>query len=70
MKTYILLVDFSELKIGCPLLQTAHLTDYQSINYLFDPEDWFLFPTPDMRLVEGTLEQFQFLAKRMKNDKN
>jgi hypothetical protein len=67
-----LLVDLKLKKVGCVLLQAAHQTDYQEVNFgsLFDTSDWFIHPTPDMKVYLMTIEQINEFAKRLKEERD
>lgn len=49
---------------GCPLLQAAMggTTGRQYSQIFFEPDKWLLAPTPGMKLLEATYEQWQMVA--------
>lgn len=53
-----LLYDVTIKKVGCPLLQTVHGCHESS---RFPVESWFIHPTPDMRVYEISISEFNRL---------
>lgn len=59
-----LLYDSEVRRPACVLLQVAAKCDHRRLRRLFPPETWLLAPTPGMKRVCGTLEEWQQLASR------
>ena len=55
-----LLYDTDLRRPACILLQAcAGLDGYKLYDLGFDPRDWLTAPTPGMRRITGTLEQWE-----------
>lgn len=68
----VLLADVRLRRPGCVLLQAARGCAEASrfVSETFDSEDWLLAPTPDMRPVGGTREQWKALADDCRRRRN
>lgn len=55
-------------KVGCVLLQAA-LGGTRGLCYLFDTEDWFLAPTENMKMYQGTREEWEQVALKIKKER-
>jgi hypothetical protein len=62
-ETRSLVVDVKLRRPGCALIQAAHGVRANDIIGLIDSNKWLLAPTPDMYLVEGTMDQWRGFAK-------
>lgn len=60
-----LLYDVELRRPACVLLQAAAGTDYRDIFFqrLFPSETWLVFPTPGMRRLSGTREEWERVAR-------
>jgi hypothetical protein len=62
-KQTILVYDFDLKRPACPILQAVSDCDNQSPAFhYFDAEDWLITPTPGMRKVAGTDEEWRKAA--------
>jgi len=57
-----LLFDTKLMRPGCVLLQAVAGCDTYRLSDLFDAETWLTHPTPDMKRLTGTPEQWRELA--------
>ena len=58
-----LVVDTKQRRPACVLLQAGFgCSGYREVMHRFDSKTWLTFPTPDMRRVSGTIEEWQSLA--------
>lgn len=58
-----LVVDVKQRRPACVLLQAAFgAFDYHRLMSQFDPASWLVFPTDDMRLIEGSIAQWEHFA--------
>lgn len=70
-KKYSLLVDLERKQVGCVLLQAVYGGDSHTPAYhAFNHDVWFVAPTPNMRMIRGTLKEFQLFAKMCEVNKN
>lgn len=59
-----LLVDLERRQVGCALLQAGCGGSPQSAAFrLFSSEDWFIAPTDGMKLINGTMKEFEMYAR-------
>lgn len=63
MKTR-LLIDVKQRRPGCVLLQAMARGDQSTLHKYFDPNDWLLAPTDEMRVVSGTEEEWAKFSDR------
>lgn len=61
-----LLFDVKLMRPARVLLQAVAGGDRQLLNELFDSRDWLVYPTSDMVLINGSYEQWQGLANKLK----
>jgi hypothetical protein len=59
---YALAFDPVKMQPGCALLQAAFGGDRGVAFQLFNSQSWLIGPTPDMRMIYGTLEQWKKVA--------
>lgn len=60
----ITLIYDTELKRpGCVLLQAVAGCDQYALNRFFNSEDWLVSPTPGMKRISGTPEEWKRAAK-------
>lgn len=65
----VLLFDIKLRRPACVLLQAMAGCGHNNFLQMnFDSRDWLTAPTPDMRKVRGTREQWQRLAAKAAND--
>ena len=64
-ETIALVVDVKQRRPACVIIQAlqGHRDPTGTVSRLFDPHTWLTSPTPDMRVVEGTEEQWRAFAK-------
>lgn len=60
-----LVIDVEQRRPGCVLIQAALGGDNHLVSSLFDATSWLVAPTPGMRLVSGTMEQWKAFAKEV-----
>lgn len=66
MKEIIPLVFDTKLKRpACVLIQAIGGGDRWALLDLF-PDNWLVHPTPDMKVIHGTREQWEGLAEKLK----
>lgn len=58
-----LLYDIVLRKAACELLQAAFKCDYHHTRIIFKPADWLFQPTPGMRRIVGTRQEWERLAE-------
>lgn len=58
-------IDVKQRRPGCVLLQAA-LGGDSGIVSTFPADSWLLAPTDDMRLIEGTPEQWASFTRELK----
>jgi hypothetical protein len=56
--------DIKQNRPACELLQAAFKADTWSLRRYFPAGTWLVYPTPDMRIVEGTDEEWKQIAER------
>lgn len=61
----VLVVDVDLRRPACVLLQAGLGGDSHRVSQLFHSDTWLLSPTPGMRRVAGTPEQWQRFAKEI-----
>jgi len=60
-----LVYDTKLRRPGCVLLQAAAGCDWTMLDELgFQPREWLTAPTPDMRRLTGTREEWEELLRR------
>lgn len=55
--------DFDLKRPGCVLMQAVMGGDSSAVSELFDSSSWLLSPTPGMRLIAGTKEEWKKAVK-------
>lgn len=63
-----LVLDTKLMRPACVLLQAVYGCGANNglLAREFDPVDWLVSPTPDMKRIEGTLEQWRQLAGKLR----
>jgi len=66
-----LVFDIKLHRPACVLLQAAYGCGESNsfLQMTFDSRDWLVSPTPDMRVIEGTEEQWRKAAELIKMEK-
>lgn len=62
-----LIIDVKLKRPGCALIQAMGDTD-MSLFWMFDPATWLTAPTPDMKLIEGTEEEWRLFIEKCNRD--
>lgn len=60
-------VDVQTKQVGCVLLQALY-GGSSAVASMFDTRHWVLAPNDNLRIVEGTLTQWQAHAKKLDNE--
>lgn len=58
----VMVYDFDLKRPGCVILQAAMGGDSNAVSRLFSGESWLVAPTPGMRLIAGTAEEWKKAA--------
>lgn len=56
--------DTKQNRPACVLLQAAYKADSWDLRRYFPAQTWLTFPTPDMRLVQGTDDEWKQIAEK------
>lgn len=56
--------DTKQNRPACVLLQRAFQADSRDLRRYFPEQTWLTFPTPDMRIVQGTDDEWKQIAER------
>lgn len=59
-----LVIDIKLKRPACVLLQAGFGGDNGILHQYFDSEDWLVAPTADMRMIEGTPEEWKAFAEK------
>lgn len=65
-----LVVDVEQRRPACVLLQALHGCNSSLVTELFDGACWLTQPTPGMRRVTGTREQWEQFAREANRNRN
>lgn len=66
-KTYTMVYDTDLYRPACVLLQAAYRADQGALNEFFESQDWLVQPTPGMKKLSGTAEQWKRAAQMTKD---
>ena len=65
-----LLFDIEQKRPGCAILQALAGCSSQDLwDVGFDSKDWILSPTPSMRKITGTKEEWGEMARRLQKER-
>ena len=70
VRTIGIIVDVKQRRPACPLLQAAMGGDSHIVTAVLDSRDWLVFPTRDMYMVRGTLDQWKGFAEELNRRRN
>lgn len=62
---FVVVMDMKQRRPACVLLQAAMGGDPAVVRELFYSEKWLISPTPDMKRIAGTMEQWRGMAKEV-----
>lgn len=65
-----LIFDTKLKRPGCVLIQACGGGDRRLLGDLFPAETWLTSPTPDMKEITGTREQWEMVAKDGHHDRS